>query len=105
MKTKAKSKILKAMHQTVTGMYKAGGISKETLREFDALCLAPVHELSPKAIKKIRLDARVSQAVLAAYMNTSTSTIQKWEIGEKNPSGIALKMLNLVKNKGLEVLI
>jgi putative transcriptional regulator len=37
-------------------------------------------------------------------LNISISTVQKWEIGEKNPSGIALKLLNIVERKGLEVL-
>lgn len=28
----------------------------------------------------------------------------KWEIGDKTPSGIALKLLNLIDHKGLDVL-
>ena len=50
---------------------------------------------------------RVSQAVFAAYLNTSPSTVQKWERGEKKPNGPSLKLLkllNLVERKGLEVL-
>jgi putative transcriptional regulator len=30
--------------------------------------------------------------------------VQKWEIGEKKPSGPALKLLDLVERKGLKVL-
>ena len=29
----------------------------------------------------------------AAYLNTSESTVQKWEAGTKRPSGMALKLL------------
>jgi putative transcriptional regulator len=43
--------------------------------------------------------------VFAAYLNTSVSTVQKWEIGEKTPSGPALKLLNIVERKGLKALI
>ena len=32
------------------------------------------------------------------------SIVQKWEIGEKKPSGPALKLLNIVKRKGLKAL-
>jgi putative transcriptional regulator len=45
----------------------------------------------------------VSQAVFAAMLNTSVSTIQKWEIGQKKPIGTALKLLHLVQKRGLEI--
>ena len=32
------------------------------------------------------------------------SSLQKWETGAKRPSGVALKLLNLVDKKGLDVL-
>jgi DNA-binding transcriptional regulator YiaG len=31
--------------------------------------------------------------------------VQKWEIGEKKASGIALKLLNIVERNGLDVLV
>jgi putative transcriptional regulator len=42
--------------------------------------------------------------VFAAYLNTSLSTVQKWERGQKKPNGPSLKLLNLVQQKGLEAL-
>ena len=45
-----------------------------------------------------------SQAVFAAYLNTSPSTVQKWEQGQKRPNGPSLKLLNLVAERGLEAL-
>jgi putative transcriptional regulator len=47
---------------------------------------------------------KASQAVFAAYLNTSVSTIQKWERGEKKPNGPSLKLLSLVETKGLQAL-
>jgi putative transcriptional regulator len=47
---------------------------------------------------------KASQAVFAAYLNTSKSTVQKWEQGQKKPNGPSLKLLNLVEKKGLEAL-
>jgi len=42
--------------------------------------------------------------MFAAYPNTSVSTVQKWEQGQKRPNGPSLKLLNLIERKGLEAL-
>ena len=76
----------------------------KTMREFDALCLPPVKQYTPAQIKRIRAKNKASQAVFAAYLNTSPSTVQKWEQGQKKPNGPSLKLLNLVDQKGLETL-
>lgn len=47
--------------------------------------------------------ARVSQAVFARLLNTSLSTVQKWEIGQKKPTGTALKLLHLVQKRGIKI--
>jgi putative transcriptional regulator len=100
---KTKSKILEAVHATAKGLHKAGVMDQVTLREFDHLCLPPVEPLAARDIKRIRETARVSQAVFAALLNTSVSTVQKWEIGQKRPTGTALKLLHLVRTRGLDV--
>ncbi len=96
--------LLDTIHETATDLHKAGVMSELTLREFDALCLPPVKVYTPVQIKRIRQKTKTSQAVFAAYLNTSASTVQKWEIGGKKPNGSSLKLLNLVDRKGLEVL-
>jgi putative transcriptional regulator len=100
---KTKSPILAAVHQTARGLHQAGVMDQVTLREFDHLCLPPVEPLKPAQIKRIREHSRVSQAVFARLLNTSVSTVQKWEIGQKKPTGTALKLLHLVHKRGLEV--
>lgn len=100
---KTKSSILEAVHETAQGLHKAGVMDQVTLREFDRLCLPPVEPLKPEEIKQIRENSRVSQAVFARLLNTSTSTVQKWEIGQKRPTGTALKLLHLVQERGLEI--
>lgn len=99
---KTKSSILAAVHETAQGLHKAGVMDQITLREFDQLCLLPVEPLQPEQIKHIRESTRVSQAVFARLLNTSLSTVQKWEIGQKKPTGTALKLLHLVQQRGLE---
>ena len=100
---KSKSAILEAVHDTAKGLHKTGVMNQVTLREFERLCLPPIEPLEPEEIKQIRETSRVSQAVFARLLNTSLSTVQKWEIGQKKPTGTALKLLHLVQKRGLEV--
>lgn len=97
-------KILDTVHETARGLHRAGVLDTKTMREFDALCLPPVKEMTAAQIKRLRTKSRASQAVFAAYLNTSASTVQKWEQGKKRPNGPSLKLLNLVQRKGLEIL-
>jgi len=97
-------KILDTVHETAKGMHDAGVMNTITMREFDALCLPPVKDLTAVQIKRLRTKSKASQAVFAAYLNTSLSTVQKWERGQKKPNGPSLKLLNLVQQKGLEAL-
>ena len=95
------SRILKEMHKTAKGLHDAGALDATTMREFDALCLPPVKKMTARQIRRIRIRNKVSQPVFAAYLNLSASTVQKWERGDKEPSGPSLKLLNIVSKKGL----
>jgi putative transcriptional regulator len=103
--TKTKSRIIDEMTETFSELKKAGVVSKKHIAEFDALKSLEVKVLEPKSIKQLRMRERLSQAVFALVLNTSTSTVQKWETGEKKPSGPSLKLLSILKNKGLEAFI
>ncbi len=103
--TQRKSRILDEMHETARGLHSAGLISKRRMGEFDALCHLDVHEMPPQQIKSLREQVHLSQAVFAAVLNTSLSTVQKWEVGDKKPSGPSLKLLNLIERKGLEAVL
>ena len=96
--------ILKAVHETAKGLHKAGAMDAMTMREFVALYLPLVKTYSPTQIKRLRTRYKASQAVFAAYLNTSPSTVPKWEQGQKKPNGPSLKLLNLVDVHGLEAL-
>ena len=96
-----KKTLLEVAHDIASDLHEAGGIDTQTMHEFDAKCLPPVKEYAPSQIKRIRLRNKVSQAVFAAYLNTSPSTVRQWEQGLKKPSGISLKVLNLIAHHGL----
>ncbi len=104
-KTKARSRIFEAVHETASDLHRIGFIDKRKMRQFDALCLDPVPEYDSAQIRALRDHLQLSQAVLAAVLNTSLSTVRKWEVGEKHPSGPSLKLLNLLDRKGLEAVL
>lgn len=99
-----KSKVLNIVHDTAKDLHKAGLMPEQTMREFDVLCLPEVKHYSASQIQGLRKRQRVSQAIFAKYLNTTPSTVQKWEQGQKKPSNIALKLLNIVDQHGLSVL-
>jgi len=103
-KRKFKSDAFEAIHSAVEGMYRAGTIGKETMRSFDESCLTVPAPFEPLDIKALRESNHVSQPVFARYLNTSESTVQKWESGAKRPSGPALKLLAIVQKHGLRLL-
>lgn len=101
-KTKTyKSEAMAAIHETAAGMHKAGVIDKQTMREFDEVCLTPVHAFSAEEIRALREREEVSQTVFARYIGVSKDSISQWERGEKRPAGPSLKLLSPIKRKGL----
>jgi len=102
---KRNSRILAETYETAEGLHGVGLISKRRMGEFKVLCSLDVDPMPPLKIKALREQAHLSQAVFAAVLNTSVSTIQKWEAGDKKPSGPSLKLLSLIERKGLEAVI
>ncbi len=101
-KPKYKSDAFEAIHDSAAGMFRSGTIDKATMRRFDASCLTVPPPIEPAQIKQLREANNVSQPVFARYLNTSESTVEKWETGAKKPSGVALKLLSLVQKHGLQ---
>ena len=103
-KRRFKSEAFEAIHSSASALHKVGAIDQTTMRSFDVSCLASPQPLEPEQIKKLRMRLCVSQPVFARYLNTSESTVEKWETGAKRPSGTALKLLAIVDKHGLELL-
>jgi|SRR5262245_38269146 putative transcriptional regulator len=101
---KYRSKALGAVHEAMADLHRVGLLDTKTMKEFDAACLTPVEKVTPRQIAALRKREGVSQAVFASYMNVTTGLVSKWERGEKHPHGPSLKLLALVKKKGLEAI-
>jgi putative transcriptional regulator len=98
------SRILKNVHASAKRLHDAGYMDGITMREFDALCLHPLHDYSAADVKRVRESTKASQAAFAAVLNVGTTTVCAWEQGTRAPSGPAVKLLDLVERKGLAAL-
>ena len=99
--------ILETVHESMQEMHDAGAIDKQTMREFDSLCLPKVKEYTSVQIKEIRLRNKASQAVFAAYLNTGVETVRKWEARgktRKRPNGAAMKLISMIEKHGIDIL-
>ncbi len=99
-----RSGMSEAIHSSAAMLHKVGALDKATMRDFDARHLVVPLAIEPSEIKQLRERNHVSQPIFARYLNTSESTVEKWETGAKKPSGMALKLLTVVQKHGLQVL-
>jgi putative transcriptional regulator len=100
-----RSEVAAAVHEGVRGMYRLGLVDKKTMREFDVRCLTVVEDLSAADIQALREREGVSQAILARCLNVTTNYVSQLERGAKRPRGATLKLLWLIRNKGLEAVL
>ena len=61
-------------------------------------------KLSPRKILGIRQALKASTPVFAAYLNVSPDTVRSWENNRRQPSGPALRLLEIAVNNP-EVLV
>lgn len=94
--------VMAAIHETAETMQRVGALDKKTMRSFDELCLAPVEAMTPEEIRTLREREHASQPVFARYLNVSKNQVSDWERGKKKPGGSALRLLTLIKKKGLQ---
>ena len=104
-KRKYRSEIAEVVHEGVRGMHRLGLVDKKTMRDFDLRCLTLIEPLSAGDIQKLREREGVSQAVFARCLNVTTNYVSQIERGAKRPGGSTLKLLSLIKSKGLEAIL
>lgn len=95
-------------HELVDGMHALkdlGVVGAGTMRNFERKLLGAPPSFSARQIRLLREKFDVSQAVFAALLNVSASTVQKWEQGQKEPTAAALKLLQVVKRYGIGILV
>ncbi|MGV1867596.1 MULTISPECIES: helix-turn-helix domain-containing protein [unclassified Rhizobium] len=80
------------------------GFRKITLREF-AEAAPTAAPLSAEDIRALRKTAHMSQTVFAKYLNLTAGHVSQMERGLKRPTGPALALLNVIRRKGIEVVM
>jgi putative transcriptional regulator len=101
------ARMLDELLETAVDLNAYGVLTKGELSRVRALC-EPPPIYTPERVALIRTSqAKMSQAVFAAMLNVSVSTVQKWEspTANKRPSGPAAKLLQLLEQRGLQVLL
>ena len=78
---------------------------KITVRHLGDKALTTAEPISGEEIRTLREQAHLSQAVFARYLNLTVGYVSQLERGTKQPKGPALALLNVIRRKGLEVIL
>ncbi|WP_241576643.1 helix-turn-helix domain-containing protein [Rosenbergiella collisarenosi] len=86
-----------------------GAITDESMKKIDALAakkmVPKVRTLSANQIERVRLRANLSQAAMASIVGMSVSSITKWESGKSKPNAAAMRLLNIIEEKGVSAIL
>ncbi len=58
-----------------------------------------VRKMSPASIARIRRTLKASTPVFAAYLNVTPDTVRSWEKNRRQPSGAALRLLQIAEKQ------
>ncbi len=101
------SRLRREMLETAKDMHASGVMDDATLRKItmrgETRGSPAARPISGDEIRAIRERARMSQAVFAWRLNLTPGYISKVERGAVQPSGPALALFNVIREKGLEV--
>jgi len=70
-----------------------------TMRTSHLILPKAIRSVRPREIAGIRRELNVSQPVFAALLNVPLSTARSWEQGKRKPSGAALRLLDLARQR------
>ncbi len=105
MAKRYRSNALEVAHRTALNLYSSGLMDKATMCEFDIACLVIAEKFTPREIEALRVREGVSRNVFAGYLNVPESFVREWECGERKPAGPVLRLLSIIKAKGLDAIV
>jgi putative transcriptional regulator len=108
--TKTPSRFAHALLETAKGMHRVGVMGddefqKITVRHLGEAPLRTASPITPEEIRALRERANLSQAAFARYLNLTSGYVSQLERGAKRPTGPALALLNVIRTKGIEVVL
>jgi putative transcriptional regulator len=109
-KPKRPSPFAKALLETAGDLHRIGIMDyatyrKITVRHLGEKARSMSAPISPNEIRAIRERANLSQAALASMMNLTVGYLSQLERGVKQPKGPSLALLNVIRRKGIEVIL
>jgi putative transcriptional regulator len=105
---KKTSRLTRELLATARDMRDVGAMSKQAYEKITLRHLERTPKVPPVTgaqIRSMRVRAKLSQGVFARYLNVSTGYLSQLERGVKEPTGAALALLNVIKRKGIEVVL
>ncbi len=108
--TKKSSRLKKALLETAKDMSDGGILDEQaykkiTMRHLSKEDRPKIERVTGEEIRMLREHAHLSQAVFASYLNLTVGYISQLERGLKEPTGATLVLLNLVRRKGVNVIL
>ena len=94
-----------AAAQRRLGIMDEPSFRKITLRHLGPGALPTAAPISGDEIRNVRERAHLSQAALARYLGLTTGYVSQLERGSKQAKGPTLALLNVIRRKGVEVLL
>ncbi len=59
-------------------------------------CFEPVKRYTSEEIRRIRMQACMTQSVFAHYLGVSRKTVEAWECGRNHPTGPACRLIEIL---------
>jgi len=108
-KSRKPSRLRAELNELADAMRTSGTLSnadhaKITMRDFARAEAATLVPLTASDIRQLRDKAHMSQAAFARLLNLTPGYVSKLERGEAQPKGPALKLLNVVYQKGIHAI-
>ena len=94
-----------AADQHRLGLMDEAAYQKITIRHLGSEAPSTAQPISGKEIRRVREEAHLSQAALARYLNLTVGYVSQLERGTKRAKGPVLALLNVIRHKGIEVVL
>ena len=109
MTTRTPSRLTDEVAEMAAAQHRLGLMDAESYRKITVRHLTEepptAAPLSGEQIKAIREKAYMSQGAFARHLQTSVGHVSKLERGEVKATGTTLALLNVIRRKGIEVLL
>jgi putative transcriptional regulator len=104
------SRLTEALLEAADGMPRVGAMDaatheKITLRHLGERPVGSAEPITGEEIRALREQAHLSQAAFARYLNLTVGYVSQLERGTKQPKGPALALLNVMRRKGVGVIL